>query len=98
MEHLQAYLYGERQSAPELESADNRLGQWLAQHSYAFETHGQAGTLNTLHQRMHALAKDLVAHLLHQRHDAAKASMGELRLLSQQALATLQGLVHQVPD
>jgi EAL domain-containing protein (putative c-di-GMP-specific phosphodiesterase class I) len=97
MDQLESYLYGERQTAPNLESTDNRLGQWLTQHSYAFETHGQAGQLNTLHEKMHTLAKELVSNHLNQRHDAAKACMGELRQFSQQALETLQGLVHRSP-
>ena len=88
---LQAYLQGEREAPPQLDSRGHRMGRRLHEAATAGQCHNRPSFdhLITLHDRFHELAGELVERCRSGRHDHAKASQPALEHLNEAILAEL---------
>jgi Chemoreceptor zinc-binding domain/EAL domain len=88
------YLHGRRHMAPMLDAHACRFGAWLDEEASAGRG-GRSGfqAIDTLHQRLHACANDLLELKAEGRETEALVGLGELRTLRDSLLERLQYFV-----
>jgi hypothetical protein len=91
---FEAFLAGERDAPPPLDTHDCNFGRWMKNEGRArYGERSEFSTLNALHEQVHMLGRELVDLKSRGRRADAQARLGELHALRDRLIGRQRGLV-----